>query len=544
MSNADDRIGVRAEGEMEKLLFDYPEGCITEHVPSSSLDRSITGSNYADVQIEIPDNIKRKILPIPNLSEIDVVRHFTKLSRMNFGIDVGPYPLGSCTMKYNPKINEDIARLEAYVNLHPYCPEDCQQGSLRLMYELEQYLKVLTGMDDFSLQAAAGSQSELMGAMMAKAFYKEKEKEKQKNEGNKRTKIIIPDSAHGTNPATAAMCKFEIVSIPTDSHGNIDLDKFKDSLNSDVALVMLTNPNTLGLFEQDILQISELAHSNGTLMYCDGANMNAFLGITRPRDQGFDMIHLNLHKTFSTPHGGGGPGSGVLGVKSFLADYLPVPRVRVRKSPSKQSRNETESDRKTNSGTNNNSDDYDYDYDNNYYFLDFTKRKSIGKVKCFYGNFGMLLRAYSYIRAYGSNIRSVSENAVLNANYLLSLLKDVYELPYDRRCAHEFVLSSRKFGQRSALNIAKRLLDYGVHPPTIYFPLIVPEALMIEPTETESKESLDSYASALRNIAKELREKPDLVSSAPHNTPVRRLDEVLAARKPNLRWSPTSASST
>jgi glycine dehydrogenase subunit 2 len=333
------------------------------------------------------------------------------------------------------------------------------------------------------------------------------------------------------------MCKFEIVSIPTDSHGNIDLGKFKDLLNSDVALVMLTNPNTLGLFEQDILQISELAHTNDTLMYCDGANMNAFLGITRPRDQGFDMIHLNLHKTFSTPHGGGGPGAGVLGVKSFLADYLPVPRVRVRKSPLKQSLNIP--DRKQNSGTDNNHNDYD-----NYYFLDFTERKSIGKVRCFYGNFGMLLRAYSYIRAYGSNIRRVSENAVLNANYLLSLLKDVYELPYDRRCAHEFVLSSRKFGQRSALNIAKRLLDYGVHPPTIYFPLIVPEALMIEPTETESRESLEAFASALLNIAKELRENPALVSSAPHNTPVGRLDEVLAARKPNLRWSPTPASST
>ncbi|HET7148746.1 MAG TPA: aminomethyl-transferring glycine dehydrogenase subunit GcvPB [Candidatus Nitrosopolaris sp.] len=498
---------------MEKLLFDYPEGCIAEHVPWDS--------SNPDVQIELPDNIKRKILPIPNLSEIDVVRHFTKLSRMNFGIDVGCYPLGSCTMKYNPKVNEDIARLEAFANLHPDSPEDSQQGSLRLMYELEQYLKVFTGMDDFSLQAAAGSQSELMGAMIAKAYYKEKEN----NEDKKRTKIIIPDSAHGTNPATAAMCKFEIVSVPTDSHGNIDLDRFKDSLNPDVALVMLTNPNTLGLFEQDILQISELAHTNGTLMYCDGANMNAFLGITRPRDQGFDMIHLNLHKTFSTPHGGGGPGAGVLGVKSFLADYLPVPRVRVGQSPPKQSLSQ-------NSGSD---DDHD-----NYYFLDFTERKSIGKVRCFYGNFGMLLRAYSYIRAYGSNIRRVSENAVLNANYLLSLLKDVYELPYDRRCAHEFVLSSRKFGQRSALNIAKRLLDYGVHPPTIYFPLIVPEALMIEPTETESRESLETFASALLSIAKELLENPELVSSAPHNTPIRRLDEVLAARKPNLRWSPTS----
>jgi glycine dehydrogenase subunit 2 len=532
MSKAYDRIGVRED--MEKLLFDYPEGCIAEHVPdTSSLDSSISGPYDGDVQFEIPDNIKRKDLLLPNLSEIDVVRHFTNLSRMNFGIDVGSYPLGSCTMKYNPKVNEDIARMEAFANLHPNSPEDSQQGSLRLMYELEQYFKVLTGMDDFSLQAAAGSQSELMGAMIAKAFYKEKEK----NEGKRRMKIIIPDSAHGTNPATAAMCKFEVVSIPTDSRGNIDLGKFKESLNSDVALVMLTNPNTLGLFEEGILQISDLAHSNGTLMYCDGANMNAFLGITRPRDQGFDMIHLNLHKTFSTPHGGGGPGAGVLGVKSFLADYLPVPRVRIRKKGRLKRPRHTHA-RKYNSGSDNKYRHYYY-----YYFLDFTKRKSIGKVKCFYGNFGMLLRAYCYIRAYGSNIRRVSEHAVLNANYLLSLLKDVYELPYDRRCAHEFVLSSRKFGQRSALNIAKRLLDYGVHPPTIYFPLIVPEALMIEPTETESKDSLDSFASALQNIAKELREKPDLVTSAPHNTPVRRLDEVLAARRPNLRWIPSSASS-
>lgn len=531
MRNADGRGGER-DGGLEKLLFEYPEGSIAEHVPDS-LD-SINDPNDADIQIEIPHNIKRKVLPFPNLSEIEVVRHFTRLSRMNFGIDVGSYPLGSCTMKYNPKVNEEIARLEIFANLHPNSPEDSQQGSLRLMYELEQYLKVLTGMDDFSLQAAAGSQSELMGVMMAKAFYKDKEKEKEQDQGKQRTKIIIPDSAHGTNPATASMCKFEIVSIPTDSHGNINLGRFKESLNSDVALVMLTNPNTLGLFEEDILQISELAHSNGTLMYCDGANMNAFLGITRPRDQGFDMIHLNLHKTFSTPHGGGGPGAGVLGVRSFLADYLPVPRVRVRKSRLRRFRHIP--DQKNNSGGNN-YNDCEY-----YYFLDFTKRKSIGKVRCFYANFGMLLRAYSYIRAYGSNIRKVSENAVLNANYLLSLLKDVYELPYDRRCAHEFVLSSRKFGQRSALNIAKRLLDYGVHPPTIYFPLIVPEALMIEPTETESKESLDSFAFALLNIAKELHEKPDLVTSAPHNTPVRRLDEVLAARKPNLRWSASSAS--
>ena len=343
------------------------------------------------------------------------------------------------------------------------------------------------------------------------------------------------------------MCKFETVSIPTDLRGNMNLDKFKQSLNSDIALVMLTNPNTLGLFEEDVVQISELAHENGTLMYCDGANMNAFLGITRPKDQGFDMIHLNLHKTFSTPHGGGGPGAGVLGVKSFLADYLPVPRVGRRSLQQQQPQQQPQPQQQqpqvhlSRYRKNTSVEDNNYNnYNNNSYFLDFTKRKSIGKVRCFYGSFGMLVRAYSYIRAYGSNIRRVSENAVLNANYLQSLLKEVYELPYDRRCAHEFVLSCRKFGQRSALNIAKRLLDYGVHPPTIYFPLIVPEALMIEPTETESKEALDLFASALRSIAQELQERPDIVKAAPHTTPVRRLDEVVAARKPNLRWTPSS----
>lgn len=530
---------------MEKLLFEYPEECITEHVPyassssSSFLDSSEISDIDDDSQPELPDNVKRKQLPLPNLSEIDVVRHFTKLSRMNFGIDVGTYPLGSCTMKYNPKVNEDIARLESFVDLHPYSPENCVQGTLQLMYELEEYLKILTGMDDFSLQAAAGSQSELIGVMITKAYYKER------NEGKKRTKIIIPDSAHGTNPATAAMCKFETISIPTDSRGNMDLDYFKQSLSSDIALVMLTNPNTLGLFEEDVVQISELAHANGTLMYCDGANMNAFLGITRPKDQGFDMIHLNLHKTFSTPHGGGGPGSGVLGVCSFLADYLPVPLVRRRSQQQQletqpQQQQQLQSPPSKPNRKNNYVENKKYNNHNNYYFLDFAKRKSIGRVRCFYGSFGMLVRAYSYIRAYGSNIRRVSENAVLNANYLQSLLKDVYELPYNRRCAHEFVLSSRKFGQRSALNIAKRLLDYGVHPPTIYFPLIVPEALMIEPTETESKEALDLFVSALLSIAQDLQERPDIVKAAPHTTPVRRLDEVVAARKPNLRWAPSS----
>jgi glycine dehydrogenase subunit 2 len=361
-------------------------------------------------------------------------------------------------------------------------------------------------MDAFSLQPAAGAQGELLGVMITKAYYK------QKNE-KRRTKIMIPDSAHGTNPATAAMCKFETITIPSNSRGNMDIYKFKESLKDDVALVMLTNPNTLGLFEEQILEISDLAHANGTLMYCDGANMNALLGITRPSDQGFDMIHLNLHKSFSTPHGGGGPGSGTLGVKSFLSDYLPLPRVVV--AAAKQ---------------------------DNKFALDYTKRKSVGRIRYSYGNFGMLVRAYCYIKSWGTNIRTVSENAILNANYLLSLLKDDYELPYNRRCAHEFVLSSKKFGEKSALNIAKRLLDYGFHPPTIYFPLIVREALMIEPTETESKETLDRFASALKSIANEIKENPNIVKGSPYTKSVGRLDEVAAARKPNLRWTTPSQS--
>src|SRR5215212_680349 len=414
-----------------KIIFEYPEEKNTGHIQEE------------DVSIELPSDLVRKELPIPNINEVDVVRHYTNLSRMNFGVDIGFYPLGSCTMKYNPKVNEDAARAEGFSNLHPMSPEECIQGSLQLMWELKEYLKDITGMDDFSLQPSAGAQSELLGVMIAKAHFK--------LNGEKRTKAIIPDSAHGTNPATASMCKMETITVPSDSRGNMDIRRYKESLTQEVALVMLTNPNTLGLFDENTIEISDLARKNGTLMYCDGANMNALLGITRPGDQGFDMIHLNLHKTFSTPHGGGGPGAGVVGVKSFLADYLPLPRI-IKEQNSK-------------------------------FVLDYTKQKSVGKVKYSYGNFGMLVRAYCYIKSCGTNIRKVSEHAILNANYLLNLLKDDYELPYTRRCTHEFVLSSRKFGEKSALNIAKRLLDYGFHPPTIYFPLIVREALMIEPTE-------------------------------------------------------------
>ncbi len=475
-----------------KLIFEYEEQA-TGHVRGVDDNQK---EGVEDILTGLPKDLIRKELPLPNVSEISVVRHYTNMSRKNFGIDLGFYPLGSCTMKYNPKINEDIARLGGFMDLHPLSHESCTQGSLQLMWEFEQDLKKITGMDAFSLQPAAGAQGELLGIMITKAYFR------QKNE--KRTKIIIPDSAHGTNPATAGMCKFDTITIPSDSRGNMDICKFKESLTHDVALVMLTNPNTLGLFEEKILEISDLAHGNGALMYCDGANMNALLGITRPSDQGFDMIHLNLHKTFSTPHGGGGPGAGSVGVKSFLEDYLPLPRV-------------TKQDNKLT--------------------LDYTLRKSVGRVRYSYGNFGMLVRAYCYIKSWGTNMRKVSEHAILNANYLLSLLNDTYELPYDRRCAHEFVLSSRKFGEKSALNIAKRLMDYGFHPPTIYFPLIVREALMIEPTETESKETLDRFASALRSIADEIKENPDIAKGSPYTKSIGRLDEVAAARKPNLRWT-------
>jgi len=476
--------------ETMKTIFEYEEEKNTGHIQEEEEE---------DVYIELQKDVVRKEeLPIPDLNEIDVVRHYTNLSRMNFGVDIGFYPLGSCTMKYNPKVNEDAARAEGFNNLHPLSPIESAQGSLKLMWELKEYLIGITGMDDFSLQPAAGAQGELLGIIMTKAYFKDN--------GEKRTKAIIPDSAHGTNPATASMCKLETITIPSDSRGNMDIGKYKESLSPEVAIVMLTNPNTLGLFDENTAEIADLAHKNGTLMYCDGANMNALLGITRPGDQGFDILHLNLHKTFSTPHGGGGPGAGVVGVKSFLTDYLPIPQV--------------------------------VQLDNRY-SLDYARKKSVGRVRSFYGNFGMHVRAYSYIHSWGSRIRKVSEHAILNANYLQSLLRDNFDLAYDRRCAHEFVLSTKRFGEKSALNIAKRLMDYGFHPPTIYFPLIVPEALMIEPTETESKETLDRFALALKKIASEMKEHPEIVKQSPLSTPVGRLDEVAAARRPNLRWRPS-----
>ncbi len=466
-----------------KLIFEYDDEP-TRYVP-------------AETDLELPEKYLRKDLPLPNVNEIDIVRHYTKLSRNNFGIDNNLYPLGSCTMKYNPRVNEDLARLGGFSLLHPFSPVQHAQGALQVIWELQESLKEITGMDEFSLQPAAGSQCELLGVMVAKKYFQEK--------NEKRTKVIIPDSAHGTNPATAAMCKFDTITIRSDSRGNMDFDEFKKSIGPDVALVMITNPNTLGLFEENLEAIKDLAHENGTLMYCDGANMNAMLGISKPSEQGFDMIHLNLHKTFSTPHGGGGPGAGALGVKSNLSEYLPVPRI-------------TRGDNK--------------------YYLDYEKEKSVGRVHSFYGNFGILVRALSYIKGWGDNIRKVSENAILNANYLFALLKDHYHVPYDRKCAHEFVISAKNIGSSSTKNIAKRILDYQFHAPTIYFPLIVKEAMMIEPTETESKETLDNYAEVLKRIAQEYINDPEVVKNAPHTKPGR-LDEVKAARSPNLRWCPS-----
>lgn len=530
-----------------KIIFEYQDEQVSGHV-KNTLDsgnvsecHSFKPCNKESSTGDLIDgSIIRENLPIPDISEATVIRHYTNLSRLNYGIDVGFYPLGSCTMKYNPKINEDISSLEGFKDLHPYSSTEFTQGSLKIMWELEQYLKVLTGMESFTLQPSAGAQAELLGLMIAKAFFAERQE-------TKRSKVIIPDSAHGSNPASASMLRYQTLSVPTDTRGNMDFTRFKATLDDSVAFVMLTNPNTLGLYEEDILQISDTAHANGSLMYCDGANMNALLGITRPADQGFDMIHLNLHKTFSAPHGGGGPGAGVLGVRSYLSDYLPVPRVvstrhNIMEQQQQQQKQEEQGVdfQEIRSEEEQEEEREEEDKRKHDFVLDYTRRRSVGRIKCFYGNFGTIVRAYSYLRAWGSNISKVSEGAILNANYLMSLLKDTYEVPFKRACAHEFVVTSKKFGSKSALGIAKRLLDYGFHPPTIYFPLIIPEALMIEPTETESKQTLDDFADALIKIANELETDPNVIVGAPHTTYVARLDEVYAARNPNLRWYPDS----
>lgn len=440
---------------------------------------------------------RREPAAFPELSEVEIIRHYTALSKRNFGVDDGFYPLGSCTMKYNPKLNEDAARLPGFARIHPCQPESTIQGALELMYRLQEDLKEITGMDEVSLQPAAGAQGEWTGLMMIRAYCESRKEH--------RTKVLVPDSSHGTNPASAAHAGFEIVTIPSGADGLVDLDALRRAVGPDTAALMLTNPNTLGLFETHITEIAEIVHEAGGLLYYDGANSNAIMGITRPGDMGFDVVHLNLHKTMSTPHGGGGPGAGPVGVKRVLAPFLPVPVVR-----------------REEDGT---------------YRLDYDRPESIGKVKAFYGNFGILVRAYAYIRSYGPDgLREVSGNAVLNANYLLKRLAPYFEVPYNRICKHEFVLSGKplkKLGIRT-LDLAKRLLDYGFHPPTVYFPLNVEECIMIEPTETESKETLDAFADAMIRILEEAKEDPEFVKQAPYTTPVKRLDETAAARKPVL----------
>lgn len=442
--------------------------------------------------VVIPDHLCRKDLALPELSEVEVVRHFTRLSEMNFGIDTGTYPLGSCTMKYNPKITEELSRL--FSDYHPLQDESTAQGCLELMYDMQEYLKVISGLDAVTLQPAAGAGGELTGALIVRAH----------QEG--RTEMIVPDSAHGTNPASAHMAGFTVVVIPSNEEGTVDIEALKSAVSEKTAGLMLTNPNTLGIFERDITDIAEIVHEVGGLLYYDGANLNAIAGVCRPGDMGFDIVHFNLHKTFSTPHGGGGPGSGPVGVIKKLREYLPVPLV---------------------------------EYNGSDYYLEYNLPHTIGKVHGFYGNFQVVVKAYIYSLVMGSHIKKASQIAVLNANYLVQRLKDHYELPYNPLRKHELVLSCEKIRKETgckALDIAKRLLDYGIHAPTIYFPLIVPEALMIEPTESESRRDLDTFVEVMLTIKKECYETPELVKEAPHSTAVGRLDEVKAARNPVLNW--------
>jgi glycine dehydrogenase subunit 2 len=448
----------------------------------------------------LPESFVRKDLPLPELTEIDVTRHFTRLSQLNYSIDTGFYPLGSCTMKYNPKINEETARLPGFAKVHPLQPIETVQGCLAVLYTLQEWLKEIGGFAAVTLQPAAGAHGELTGVLIIRAYHRAR--------GDlKRNKILIPDSAHGTNPATSAMSGMRVVELKSDTRGNVDLSALRIECDDTLAGLMLTNPNTLGLYDEHVEEVIKTVHEAGGLVYGDGANLNALLGIVRPGDLGFDVMHFNLHKTFSTPHGGGGPGSGPVGVSAHLADFLPSPQVAII-----EERDEDEAPL--------------YGFN--------TPSKSIGRVKAFNGHFGMLIRAYTYISMHGPNgLRQVAEHAVLNANYLLSLLKGTYHLPYDRTCMHEFVLEGRwdDVPDVRALDIAKRLMDYRFHPPTNYFPLIVHEALMIEPTETESKETLDAFAKALIKIAEEAHSNPELLKSAPHETPVGRLDEVKAAKE-------------
>lgn len=472
------------EGSVGRLGFNLP-----------ALD--VPANNVSDL-IE-PGLLRDDIPGMPELSEVDVIRHFTRLSTWNYHIDLGLYPLGSCTMKYNPKINERMARLEGFALAHPFMPAETIQGALEVQKSLEACLADISGMDSISLQPAAGAHGELTGILMIRAYHESK--------GNPRKKILIPDSAHGTNPASVAISGYVVENIPSSRRGTVDLDHLRKVVDEDVAAIMITNPNTLGIFESEIAEIAEVLHSHGALVYMDGANLNAMMGITRPGDFGIDVLHINLHKTFTTPHGGGGPGSGPVAVKKILEPFLPYPTVGRRSDGS--------------------------------YFFDYDRPHSIGKIKAYNGQFGMHVRALCYILANGpEGLKEVSEIAVLNANYIRAKLKEAYALPYDAPSLHEVVFSDRIQARKDVHvgDIGKRLMDYGFHPPTVSFPLIVPGAIMIEPTETESKQELDAFTDAMLAIAKESDERPDFVKAAPHSTRIGRIDEAAAARKPVLRW--------
>jgi glycine dehydrogenase subunit 2 len=478
----------------DKLIFELSSpGRVAWSLPEADVPE-------ADAQKLLPAKCLRSAPPdLPEVSEFDVVRHYSRLSRMNYGVDTHFYPLGSCTMKYNPKLHEDMARLAGFAKVHPLSPEASAQGALQLMHELARDLAEIAGMDAVSLQPAAGAQGELAGVLMIRAYHQSR--------GEKRTKVLVPDSAHGTNPASTAIAGYEVVEVKSLPNGEVDVDALARTLDTDVAAFMITVPNTLGMFEPRIVEITELCHAKGVQVYMDGANLNAILGITRPGDVGFDVCHFNLHKTFTTPHGGGGPGAGPVGVKAHLEPFLPVPVVTK---------------------------------DGDAYALDWKRPRSIGKLQAFWGNFGMLVRAYTYIRTMGPDgLRSVSDNAILNANYIMKRLEADYDVAVPGPCMHECVLSARrqkKLGV-TATDIAKRLLDLGFYAPSTYFPLIVEEALMIEPTETEAKETLDAFCDAMIQIAREAETNAAPIHEAPVTTAVRRLDQTKAAREPNLKWT-------
>lgn len=479
---------------MEKLVFEKSKpGRIGYTLP----DFNIPNIDFNNIP---NDYLRKEAAELPEISESEIARHFLKLSHLNYNIEEGLYPLGSCTMKYNPKVNEKTASIAGFSDLHPHLRDNDVQGALQMMYELGEALKNITGLKGVSLQPSAGSQGEMTGILMIRAYHLQRG-------DTKRNKILIPISAHGTNPASAAIGGFKIETVESTENGRVDLTDLQKKCTDEVAGFMLTNPNTIGLFEYDICEIEKIVHNCGGLMYMDGANLNALLGIVRPGDMNFDCVHINLHKTFSTPHGGGGPGAGPVCVSDKLLPYLPVPQI---------------------------------EKVENKYKLNYDIETSIGKMHTFFGNFGVLVRAYTYIRMHGAKgLRRISENAIINANYLFSLVKDSFRVPYAEHCMHEFILSGDK--QKaigvSTMDMAKRLLDYGYHAPTVYFPLVVHEAMLIEPTETETKENLDEFADAMNKIAQEAINSPELVTNAPHSKPVKRLNDALAARNLNIRWT-------